>query len=141
MPVDGPPMSNTLSGIKIALYSAKLSNTQRTPTAITNGIFVPQITVMDAKTNPEDFYAKLKIQLADTSIWPTAYLYKFIVPTDKAKVAQIEEIFDNMGAVIETKESRTGKYTSISINIRMKNPDAVIEKYKEVGQIEGVISL
>ena len=47
-----------------------------------------------------------------------------------------------MGAVIETKESKNGKYTSISINVLMKNPDAVINKYKEVAEkIEGVISL
>ncbi|RMB64201.1 DUF493 family protein [Dokdonia sinensis] len=96
---------------------------------------------MDAKTNPDEFYAKLKTQLADTSMWPAAYLYKFIVPTDRAKAVQIEEIFDNMGAVIETKASRTGKYTSISINVKMKDPDAVIKKYKEVGLVEGVISL
>ena len=47
-----------------------------------------------------------------------------------------------MGAVINTKESKNGKYTSVSINVKMKNPDAVIEKYKEVSEkVEGVISL
>jgi putative lipoic acid-binding regulatory protein len=96
---------------------------------------------MESTSNPEEFYAKLKAQLSDTSIWPAPYLYKFIVPTDATKITQIESIFDNTGAVIETKESRTGKYTSISINVRMKNPDTVISYYKEVGQVEGVISL
>ena len=53
-----------------------------------------------------------------------------------------EIIFDNMGAVINTKESSNGKYTSVSVSVKMKNPDHVIEKYKEVGEkIEGVISL
>ncbi len=74
-------------------------------------------------------------------MWPSPYLYKFIVPSNTATVQQIEAIFDNMGAVIETKASRTGKYTSVSINVRMKDPDAVIAYYQEVGQIEGVISL
>lgn len=96
---------------------------------------------MESTSNPEEFYTKLKAQLSDTSIWPGPYLYKFIVPTDTSKITQIENIFDNMGAVINTKESRTGKYTSISINVRMKDPDAVIAHYKEVGQIDGVISL
>ncbi len=90
----------------------------------------------------EEFYKKLKTQLTDTSIWPTAYLYKFIVPTDSSKIAQVETIFDNLGAVISTKQSKNGKYTSVSINVRMKNPDQVILKYKEVAtKVEGVISL
>ncbi len=89
----------------------------------------------------EEFYAKLKIQLADTSIWPTKYLYKFIVPSDHKKIEKIESIFDNMGAVITTKESSKGKYTSISILVKMKNPELVIIKYKQVATVDGVISL
>lgn len=96
---------------------------------------------MESPANPEEFYTKLKAQLSDTSIWPSPYLYKFIVPTDTIKIDQIETIFDNVGAVIERKESRTGKYTSVSINVRMKDPDTVIAFYKKVGLIEGVISL
>ncbi len=94
------------------------------------------------KKDSEEFYKKLKEQLANTALWPTAYLYKFIVPTDHSKIAQVEAIFDNLGAVISTKQSKNGKYTSVSINVRMKNPDQVILKYKEVAtKIEGVISL
>ncbi len=90
----------------------------------------------------EEFYKKLRAQLADTALWPTAYLYKFIVPTDDSKIREIEHIFDNLGAVISTKQSKNGKYTSVSINVRMKNPDSVILKYKEVAsKVEGVISL
>ncbi len=96
---------------------------------------------MTPDKKPEEFYIKLKAQLSDTSIWPSPYLYKFIVPSEDSKILAIEGIFDHTGAVISKKESRTGKYTSISVNVRMKNPDAVIAKYKEVGQIEGVISL
>ena len=97
---------------------------------------------MSTTNDPEEFYAKLKKQLQDTAMWPSEYLYKFIVPTQEDKIQQIEDIFDNLGAVIETKQSKNGKYTSVSINVRMKNPDAVIEKYKEVAEkVEGVISL
>ncbi|WP_024769085.1 DUF493 family protein [Aquimarina macrocephali] len=92
--------------------------------------------------DPEEFYKKLKEQLANTSLWPTSYLYKFIVPTNAEKIEQIEVIFDNLGAVIHTKQSKNAKYTSVSINVRMKNPDQVINKYKEVAEkVEGVISL
>ncbi|MEP3836708.1 MAG: DUF493 family protein [Algibacter sp.] len=97
---------------------------------------------MSTPPNSEEFYKKLKSQLQDTSLWPTEYLYKFIVISDKEKIEQIETIFNYLGAVIETKESKNGKYTSVSINVTMKNPDAVINKYKEVAEkVEGVISL
>lgn len=97
---------------------------------------------MSLNQNPEEFYAKLKDQLSNTSLWPSEYLYKFIVKTDAAKIKEIETIFDNMGAVINTAASKNGKYTSVSIHVKMKNPDAVIQKYKEVTQkVEDVISL
>ena len=95
---------------------------------------------MDSEKSDE-FYKKLKEQLAETSQWPSNYLYKFIVPTEGDKIERIHTIFDNTGAVIELKQSKKGKYTSISITVNRENPDAVIEKYKEVGEVEGVISL
>ena len=94
---------------------------------------------MDKKT--EEFYIRLKEELANTSMWPTSYLYKFIVPSDTNKINKVEAAFDNMGAVISTQQSKTGKYTSISITVDMLNPDAVIQKYQELATIEGIISL
>ncbi|HSP40204.1 MAG TPA: DUF493 family protein [Gillisia sp.] len=97
---------------------------------------------MEQPRDPNEFYKKLKSQLQDTSLWPAEYLYKFIIPTQADKIKQIHNIFNDMGAVIKTRESKNGNYTSVSINVRMKNPDAVIEKYKKVGkEVEGVISL
>jgi putative lipoic acid-binding regulatory protein len=46
-----------------------------------------------------------------------------------------------MGAVIQTTQSKTGKYTSLSVNVMMESPDQVVEKYLEVSNIEGIISL
>ena len=92
--------------------------------------------------NAEEFYSKLKTQLLETENWPSEYLYKFIVKSDANKIAEIETIFNNIGAVIKTNESKNGKYTSISINVIMKDPDAVISKYIEVtNNVEGVIAL
>ena len=89
----------------------------------------------------EEFYGRLKEQLSVTTKWPSNYLYKFIVPTDPEKIKQIQDIFDNTGAVIESKQSKNAKYTSLSITVNLKNPDAAIRKYKEVGEVKGVISL
>lgn len=91
--------------------------------------------------NPDEFYDRLKIQLEESTKWPSLYLYKFIVLTDDEKIRQVHEAFNNTGAVIDSKQSKNGKYTSLSITVNLKNPDEVIAKYMEVGQIEGVISL
>ena len=92
--------------------------------------------------NAEEFYKKLKDQLLETAKWPSEYLYKFIIKSEIEKIAEVEAIFDNTGAVIHTIESKNGKYTSISINVVMKDPDAVISKYIEVANnVEGVIAL
>ncbi|MDC6364456.1 MULTISPECIES: DUF493 family protein [Flavobacteriaceae] len=93
------------------------------------------------KESTDAFYARLKEQLLENTSWPSNYLYKFIVPTDEARIAQITDIFDNTGAVIESKKSKKGTYTSVSITVHLQNPDEVIAKYKEVSHVEGVISL
>ena len=91
--------------------------------------------------NPNEFYSKLKTRLEETSTWPSVYLYKFIVPAVGTGIKEIESIFDNTSAIVIKKNSKNGKYTSLSISLEMKNPDAVIEKYKAVRQVKGVISL
>ena len=94
---------------------------------------------MDKKT--EEFYERLKQELIDSTVWPAEYLFKFIVPSQPEKVTVIENAFNQMGAVIETNQSKTGKYTSVSINVRMESAQAVIDKYIEMSAIEGIISL
>jgi putative lipoic acid-binding regulatory protein len=97
---------------------------------------------MSNSENQDAFYKKLKSQLYETNSWPSEYLYKFIVKSDIHKIAEIEAIFNNMGAVIHTIESKNGKYTSVSINVLLRDPESVIIKYKEVIEnVEGVISL
>ena len=95
--------------------------------------------LMDKKT--EEFYIRLKEELANSTLWPSEYLFKFIVPSSKEKIETIENSFNNVGAVIKTQVSKNGKYTSISVNITMKNPQSIIEKYIELSIIEGIISL
>lgn len=89
----------------------------------------------------EEFYTRLKEQLSQDTTWPAPYLFKFIVPADKEKIAQIEVIFDGLSAEIKTRDSSKGTYSSVSIRVKMESPDAVIKKYLEVSTIEGVISL
>ena len=93
----------------------------------------------DKKTT--EFYKRLKSQLETDTSWPSIYLYKFIVPANLEKIAEIEVIFDGTNAEIKTRNSSKGTYTSLSIKVKMDSPDTVIQKYIEVSKVEGVISL
>lgn len=92
-------------------------------------------------TDKTDFYKKLKESLIEQTVFPTKYLYKFIIPSNEEKIKQVENLFNFGGAVINTVKSKAGKYTSVSIHITMKSADAIIEKYKEAEKIDGIISL
>ena len=94
---------------------------------------------MDKKT--EEFYDRLKVELDLSNTWPAEYLFKFIVPTEKDNVLRVELAFDCLGAVIRTKKSKTGKFTSISVDVTMKNSQEIVDKYLEVSTIDGIISL
>ena len=97
---------------------------------------------MKSSNNPETFYNKLKAQLYETTKWPSKYLFKFIVKSDPIKIAKIESVFDNTGAVINHAASKNGKYISVSVHVEMKNPESVINKYRQIGkEVQDVISL
>lgn len=94
---------------------------------------------MDKKA--EEFFDRLKTELEKSNTWPAIYLFKFIVPTEIDKINQVEQAFDGMGAVIKTTQSKTGKFTSFSVDVQMESPQSVVDKYVEVSTIEGIISL
>jgi len=95
---------------------------------------------MDQKT--EEFYDRLRNELNEsTPSWPAEYLYKFIMPAVGDNVERVENAFNGMGAVIKTSMSKTGKFTSVSVNVQMASAQAIIDKYLEVSTIEGIVSL
>tara|TARA_R110002050_G_scaffold114749_3_gene230476 strand:+ start:278 stop:568 length:291 start_codon:yes stop_codon:yes gene_type:complete len=96
---------------------------------------------MDTDKNTTEFYDRLRKQLAEDTTWPSPYLFKFIVPAELEKIAEINAIFDATDAEITTRDSSKGTYSSVSVKVTMESPDAVVEKYLEVSKIEGVISL
>ena len=87
------------------------------------------------------FYKKLKKKLKKDTVFPSKYLFKFIVPAAEDKIKQVEDIFDFTGAVITKKSSKTGKYVSLSVLVIMKKADDIITKYMEAEKVEGIISL
>ena len=95
----------------------------------------------DKEKNTAEFYERLKVELDNSNTWPAEYLYKFIVPSVDDNVERVEKSFDGMGAVIKTTKSKTGKFTSVSVDVTMNSADHVISKYIEVSTIEGIVSL
>ena len=87
------------------------------------------------------FYERLKVELDNSNTWPAEYLFKFIVPSVGKNVSEVEDAFNCMGAVIKTTKSKTGKFTSISVDVTVKDADEIIEKYQELAHIKGIVSL
>ncbi len=90
--------------------------------------------------NTDEQFEKLRAQLAKEKDWPTIYMFKFIVLADNRKIALIESKFSDE-ATITQKESANGKYISITVKEVMLDANSIIEKYKEMEGIEGLITL
>jgi len=88
----------------------------------------------------EKFLKSLELKLDETTEWPSVYMFKFIIPAENRKIALTEALFEEE-AQIFTKESRGGKYISITTKIVMLNALEVIEIYRRAAKIEGLIAL
>lgn len=91
--------------------------------------------------SPEDFYESLKQKLEYHHDFPEDYLFKFIIPTDEAKLTEIYKVFDGIKFTLGNRESKNGKYTACNINAFVLDADQVVRIYKEVSKIEEVILL
>ena len=90
--------------------------------------------------NTDEQFEILRARLAKEKDWPTIYMFKFIIQADNRKIALVESKFSDE-ATISQKESANGKYISITIKEVMLDADSIIEKYKEMEGVEGLISL
>lgn len=91
--------------------------------------------------SPEDFYKSLKEKLEINHNFPEDYLFKFITVNDQHKLVEIYKVFDNIQHTSSNRDSKNGKYTSLSFNAFVLDADHVINIYQEVSKIEGVIML
>lgn len=83
--------------------------------------------------------SRLRVQLEQQE-WPDIYLFKFIVPNEKEKIAQVTVLFNDSSDLV-MHPSRTGKYMSVSAKELMLDVDSIIKVYLEAGKIEGLIAL
>jgi putative lipoic acid-binding regulatory protein len=93
------------------------------------------------KTETQEFYDRMKILLDDTNTFPTKYLFKFIVPNDVNNLVNVMDCFNGTDAVFAQKESKSGKFSSVSINVTMPSSESIIDVYQKVSTINGIISL
>lgn len=91
--------------------------------------------------SPEEFYASLKEKLEETHNFPEEYLFKFIIPNDSAKLTEIYKVFDGLQHTLSNRDSKNGKYVSVSVNAFVLDADQVVKIYQEVSVIEGVMML
>jgi putative lipoic acid-binding regulatory protein len=70
-------------------------------------------------------------------VWPSLYMFKFIVPTGKEN--EVKQLFPNH--TVTEKLSTKGNYTSITIQMMMPSSEAVIEIYVRASKVEGIVAL
>lgn len=88
-----------------------------------------------------DFYENFRQKLIDVETFPSLYVFKFIAPASIETKQQIEKLFEHPSTKISTKDSKTGKYNSFTIETFVSTADQVIDYYKAVAKIDQVIML
>ena len=87
------------------------------------------------------FYDRLKEELEKNTDWPTKYMYKFIMPNQEGNVEKVEKRFGTQDINLKKNYSKTGKYVSVTVITEEKNPESVINRYKAMEDIDGLVAL
>ncbi len=87
------------------------------------------------------FYDRLKEELEKNAEWPTKYMYKFIMPNKEENEQKVADRFQGQNIDLKKNFSKTGKYISVTVVTEEKNPEAVINRYKSMEDIEGLVAL
>lgn len=91
--------------------------------------------------NPQN-WDDLKNKIEASQKFPSVYMFKFILSSDNQKIAQIEALFDNTdNPDISIRPSSRGRYVSITIKQMVQNVEYIINIYKQVAKIPGVIMM
>ena len=69
--------------------------------------------------------------------WPCPYVYKFIMPSENLHL--FIELFPD--AELKKRQSKSGKYTSVTMVSTMCSADHVMEIYEKAAQVPGLMSL
>ena len=69
--------------------------------------------------------------------FPTEYKFKFIVASES--ISKVLDLIPNSD--YSKRESKNGKYTSITITKMINNADEILYIYEKASKIDGIISL
>ncbi len=90
--------------------------------------------------NRTAFYKKLKEILDKEEQWPLSYMFKFVCPNKSAVIASVEEKIAGTQKM-QRKVSRNGNFVSLTIVMEMPDSKSIIDKYRSVEEIQGLIAL
>ena len=96
---------------------------------------------MNVKTDHKEFYTNFKENLIKSQKWPGIYIFKFIVKSKKIKTDFFKKYFINHVYDLSIKESSNNNYKSITIKSKMNSPEEIIDIYKNISKIDGIIVL
>lgn len=89
--------------------------------------------------NNTDVFANFKEKLESVQTFPGVYAFKFILTGGATKLTELRTVLPD-DQFIETP-SKTGKYISVTVKKWMQNADEVVDIYKKVGEIQGIMML
>lgn len=88
----------------------------------------------------EEELENFKQKLIESTVFPSVYMYKFIVESSNRNIALVENLFGEE-ADVHIKESGNGKYTSITAKQVEVSADEIISVYKKALEIKGIMFL
>lgn len=91
--------------------------------------------------NNDEFYKKFKERLDGTTEFPSKFIFKFILPTTHKGIAEVHRIFDGADPQFQIRESRTGRYSSVTVTVFVIDSDQVIYYYRQAASIPDIIML
>jgi len=95
----------------------------------------------DKNQTMDDFYLTFKEKLEETHIFPTDYIFKFILSSNEKNIARLYSIFENANASYSVKDSKNGKYTSVTIKTPVSDANDIVIYYRQVASIDGIMML
>jgi len=95
----------------------------------------------DKDLHIDDFYLTFKQKLEEIHTFPSDYIFKFILSSEQGNIEKVHSIFANANANFLSKESKNGKYSSITVKATVCDADDVIIYYRQVAAIDGVMML
>ncbi len=89
----------------------------------------------------EEFYERLREELNKTHEWPVRYMYKFIIPNEEAKIEEVKKRFEGKDYDFKQAFSKNGKYVSLSFVVKEASAGDILDQYKKMEDIEGLIAI